>query len=122
MITVNIDGEDTEVVFDKKEKKRKNRIKQKIVSATPLIVTAIYLLLGFCFGAWHPGWVVFLAIPLMPMILYAFDGNFKKKFMNALTIILVFAYILVGVLAHIWHPTWVAFFLIPICSIFIDEK
>ena len=51
MITVNIDGEDTEVVFDKKEKKRKNRIKQKIVSATPLIVTAIYLLLGFCFKA-----------------------------------------------------------------------
>ena len=31
----------------------------------PLIAVAlIYLVLGFFFGLWHPGWLVFLAIPL----------------------------------------------------------
>ena len=27
----------------------------------------LYLVLGFFFGLWHPGWLVFLAIPLGEM-------------------------------------------------------
>ena len=33
----------------------------------PVTVTLIYLVLGFFFGLWHPGWLVFLAIPLGEM-------------------------------------------------------
>ncbi len=29
----------------------------------PLLVALIYLVLGFCFHLWHPGWVVFFTIP-----------------------------------------------------------
>ena len=29
------------------------------------MVTIIYLLLGFLCNLWHPGWVVFLLIPLI---------------------------------------------------------
>lgn len=29
----------------------------------PLLVALIYLVLGFCFGLWHPGWVIFFTIP-----------------------------------------------------------
>ncbi len=118
MIRVNVENEETEVIFTGK---RKRRIKNKIISATPLITIAIYLLLGFCLDAWHPGWVVFLAIPLVPTLLNAFGESFKKSFMSILTIVLVVGYLVVGVCFDIWHPTWVAFFLIPIFSIFIDE-
>jgi len=27
-------------------------------------VVLIYLVLGFFFGLWHPGWIIFLVIPL----------------------------------------------------------
>ncbi|MEE0707000.1 MAG: helix-turn-helix transcriptional regulator [Adlercreutzia sp.] len=29
----------------------------------PLLCAVIFLLVGFCFGWWHPGWVIFLTIP-----------------------------------------------------------
>ncbi len=29
----------------------------------PLLVAAIYLILGFLFGLWHPGWIIFFTIP-----------------------------------------------------------
>jgi len=30
----------------------------------PVFITIIYLLIGFRFGWWHPGWVLYLTIPL----------------------------------------------------------
>ena len=39
----------------------KNRLEQL---CNPIMVTLIYLILGFFFHLWHPGWLVFLAIPL----------------------------------------------------------
>ncbi len=30
----------------------------------PILITPIYLCLGFFFGLWHPGWLIFLAVPL----------------------------------------------------------
>ena len=29
----------------------------------PVSVTLLYLVLGFFFGLWHPGWLVFLLVP-----------------------------------------------------------
>lgn len=34
-------------------------LKRKIIAATPIICVIIFLLLGFVFGLWHPGWVCF---------------------------------------------------------------
>ena len=36
----------------------------KLAAAYPLLCTMAFLLLGFCFGQWHPGWMLFLTIPL----------------------------------------------------------
>ena len=37
----------------------------------PLVVTVIYLLLGFTFNVWHPAWILFVTIP----IYYSFFGH-----------------------------------------------
>ena len=29
----------------------------------PLLCAVVFLLAGFCFGWWHPAWVIFLTIP-----------------------------------------------------------
>ncbi|MDR0858446.1 MAG: helix-turn-helix domain-containing protein [Oscillospiraceae bacterium] len=39
--------------------------------AFPLLVVTAYLLLGFFAGAWHPGWLIFLLIPLYYAIMTA---------------------------------------------------
>lgn len=41
----------------------------KIIAATPLLATIVYLLLGFCADAWHPGWIIFLTIPVVEIFL-----------------------------------------------------
>lgn len=40
----------------------------------PIIVVGAYLLIGFFAHAWHPGWVVFMAIPLF----YTVKGSVVK--------------------------------------------
>ncbi|MFA6843196.1 MAG: hypothetical protein WCR33_02235 [Bacilli bacterium] len=96
-------------------------VRGKIVQATPLICTVVFLLLGFLADAWHPGWVVFIAIPIVPSLLYAFGENKKANILTILTIIITIAYVVVGTVWGIWHPTWIAFLLIPIASIFIGR-
>lgn len=31
----------------------------------PVVCTIIYLILGFAFNQWHPGWIIYLTLPLM---------------------------------------------------------
>lgn len=40
----------------------------------PLVVTVIYLLLGFVFDIWHPAWILFITIP----IYYSVAGCIKN--------------------------------------------
>ena len=44
------------------------KLLRRVASAYPVIVVLIYLVLGLTFNLWHPGWLVFLTIP----IFYAF--------------------------------------------------
>ncbi|MGW8113837.1 helix-turn-helix domain-containing protein [Caproicibacterium sp. NSD3] len=41
----------------------------------PVLITILYLVLGFLFDLWHPGWMLYLTIP----VFYAWVGNQKKK-------------------------------------------
>lgn len=41
------------------EKSKNEKIKDGIQSAVMLMATAVFLLVGFVWNAWHPGWVVF---------------------------------------------------------------
>jgi len=41
-----------------------NAIKSRAVSYT-LIIVLIYLAIGFIWNLWHPGWIIFLFIPII---------------------------------------------------------
>lgn len=41
----------------------------------PVLVTVVYLLLGFLGNWWHPGWLVFLTIPLYYFIIALLTGE-----------------------------------------------
>lgn len=44
---------------------RRCRLKQKLLSFPyPAALPFLYMVLGFGFGLWHPGWLIFLTVPL----------------------------------------------------------
>lgn len=50
----------------------------------PVLIVMIYLFLGFCFGLWHPGWVLFFTIPFYYWIVsvVTHDPNYVARRQN----------------------------------------
>jgi hypothetical protein len=66
------------------------------------IATVVYMILGFVFDLWHPGWVVFLfAIAFS-------DFNYKDK-KNYYLPVMIIVYTFVGFMWDLWHPGWIIF-------------
>ena len=91
-------------------------VRGKITAITPFVCTIVYLLLGFYKDLWHPAWVVFLAIPIVPVLL-KFSFKNKNSFVGVLTILITATYFILGVTIGWWHPGWILFLLIPIVGI-----
>ena len=47
----------------------------KISGIVSLLCVAAYMLMGFVWGLWHPGWIVFLAIPISGVIVKIITGK-----------------------------------------------
>ncbi len=99
----------------RKEKSRYEIITDRIIAATPLICVLVYLFIGFEYNLWHPSWVIFLAIPIVPSILRF------KSFKGMYPIVIAIAYLLIGLFLNKWHPGWIIFITIPIFYILFPE-
>lgn len=78
----------------------------------PLIVAFAYLVLGFCFHLWHPGWIIFLTIPLF----YLPERERKPILLLGNPVMVTIIYLLLGTQCGWWHPGWLVFFLIPLIN------
>ena len=131
-----VDGEEVEINIncDEKVNDEKNNIKiiinnekgltktgKKIMGIVPLVCVAVFLLLGFLFDLWHPGWLVFLLIPVIGDLL-----KIKQKgiyvISSVVSLLVAIIYLAIGVIFNVWHPTWVMFFIIPIVNIIVSKK
>ncbi len=83
---------------------------RRVVAATPLISLLIFLTLGLVWGLWHPGWLAFLLIPIVPY----FVG--LKQFRMTFSLLIVVIFVVLGSFGY-WHPGWLVFLLIPIYHI-----
>ena len=81
----------------------------------PIFVAILYLGLGFAFGLWHPGWILFLTIPAYYSIVGWFSGRRRHCFLRAFpyTILMVIAFLCMGCIWGLWHPGWILFLTIP---------
>lgn len=80
-----------------------------------IFVAILYLGLGFAFGLWHPGWMVFLTIPAYSSIVGWFSGRRRHCFLRAFpyTLLVVIAFLCMGCIWGLWHPGWILFLTIP---------
>ena len=76
----------------------------------PVFVAIAYVVLGACFNLWHPGWLIFLTIPLY--YLPASQRSPLRLLGNPVMITII--YLLLGFWCNLWHPGWVVFLLIPV--------
>lgn len=90
-------------------------MKGKIIAATPFLATIAFLTIGFTTGVWHPTWVVFFSILIIPDLLS------KNFFFKAYPIVVTATYVALGITLGIWHPLWIIFLTIPVYYIFFGK-
>ncbi len=97
--------------FEAKARDEARETERKWDAIYPLFITILFLVLGFAFGLWHPGWMLFLTIPLY----YMKPKNAAERWFNPVMIVLI--YLVLGFYFHFWHPGWMIFFVIPLAAI-----
>ena len=89
----------------------------KIIALMPFISVIAFFILGFGFQAWSTGWLVFLSIPVVAIIVEGLNKPYKH-FLTALSpFIAVVSFLAIGFGLGKWHPTWLVFLLIPFTAI-----
>ncbi len=84
----------------------------KLVAISPFIATIAFFFIGVFYQAWHPGWLVFLFIPITS-ILASKNVNWRGLLVFAILIVFVF----LGSQTNLYNPLWSLFLLlIPFSS------
>lgn len=91
------------------------RTRDKIIAITPFVALIAFIILA-TYGYAHPGWLVFLLIPLMPFAVG------KDKIRITYPLITIIIYVVIGVFFQWWHPGWVIFLTIPVYYILVTPK
>lgn len=76
-----------------------------------ILIVVAYLLIGSLFGAWHPGWLLFLLIPLWHSLAEAIEKHNPNVF--AYPVLATIIFFILGFFFDAWHPGWVIFVTIP---------
>mgnify|MGYP004673098131 FL=1 len=97
--------------YEAVEKKRQEEKRRKQDALFPIEITALYLVLGAVFHLWHPGWLIFLTIPLH----YMHPKNRLEQLSNPILVTLI--YLVLGFFFNLWHPGWLVFLAIPLGAI-----
>lgn len=111
---------ETEIVDEdeKIEGNTANKIRKIAYSITPLVICFIYILMGALWGLWHPGWIIFLLIPVIQSV---FDCIANKNIHQFLFPVFITAiYLFLGCEYNLWHPWWILYLLIPIFYSVVD--
>lgn len=94
----------------------------KIVGAvtgiTTIVCLAAYILLGALLNLWHPAWIIFLAIIVIPSFVEAILKRDADKF--AYPVFVAAIYLIIGCIFGYWHPSWVVFLTIPVYYIIVE--
>lgn len=99
-------------VYVNGERKDKEWISHHAHFPIAVIVIIAYIMMGICWNAWHPGWLVFFMIPIWHSLIEAVEHKDAHRF--AYPVLVVLAYLCMGFFWFSWHPGWVLFLTIPL--------
>lgn len=76
------------------------------------LIVVVYLLIGCLWNAWHPGWLLFLLVPVWHSLVLAIRQ--KNAHCFAYPVLVTLIYLCLGFFGFMWHPGWVVFLTIPL--------
>lgn len=107
---------------------RRNTVLKIVEDMLFPLATVVYLIMGFVWDLWHPGWLIFVVAALLSPILSAinrpklrpekkgsyFGPGLDWDRINAAFCAIVFlvaipAYLVLGLVWNLWHPGWLIF-------------
>ena len=107
-----------------KENKKINLIEGIVLGSLALIITLVYLTLGFLFDntwayplVWPVGWILYFVLPFAESIFSVIKRKTMGSFTGAVVALVLFTYFVFGFFFNAWHPAWALFLLIPIFGI-----
>lgn len=82
----------------------------------PVFCAVMYLIMGFVWDLWHPGWIIFITIPIYYPLVNAILGRGKKPLWRTFPypIFCLVFFLVLGCVWGLWHPAWIIFMTIPI--------
>lgn len=78
----------------------------------PIVVTALFLLLGFLADAWAVAWILFVTIPVYYSLIECIQRRCFSPFAYPVFITCLFLFF--GMQLGVWHPMWLIYLTIPI--------
>ena len=96
--------------YEAKRREEEQKRKQKNDATYPLMMVGLYLALGAFLNLWHPGWLIFLTIPLH----YMHFRSLRARLTNPISITIL--YLVLGFFFGLWHPGWLVFLLVPVAG------
>lgn len=92
-----------------------------ITGLVAVVATAVFLIIGFEFGLWHPGWLIFITIPIVGTITDIVKRkDFSGVIVGLVALLATVTFFIIGSLYHVWHIAWIVFLLIPITAIILN--
>lgn len=114
-------GSPREIVRNLRKTMVIKRVKSnKFVALSPFIATIMFFILGFGFELWHPGWLVFLLIPISGVLSSKRKSDIKTV-IEVMPFIAILIFLIIGLNTGVWHPTWAVFLIIP-ASAMVDNR
>lgn len=96
----------------KKELPSKKTENNRIIAIMPFVSVILFFALGFGLGAWQPGWLVFLLIPITAI---SIETKGLTRMVALSPFVCTITFILLGHFFSWWHPMWAIFlFIIPL--------
>jgi hypothetical protein len=89
----------------------------KFVALMPFFSTILFFIFGVIFNAWHPGWLIFLSIPIAGIL-----SSKRVSWVGLLVFVSLIIFILAGTYLNAWHPGWLIFLSIPLAGILSNKK
>lgn len=82
----------------------------------PMFVALAYFVMGIVWNLWHPGWILFITIPIYYSVAHWFRGSRKHNFWKIFPfpVFITCVFLLLGCVWNLWYIAWVLFLTIPI--------
>jgi hypothetical protein len=99
--------------------KHDRTFKYRIIAVMPFLSLMVFFLLGTIFDLWHPGWLVFLLIPMSALLINGPKG--LRKLVSLSPFLALIGFFVFGYF-DLWHPGWLIFLIIPVSSILMVPR